>query len=265
MRKFLPIYIFLLFGVITLQAQEREPISVSLSNPGQEGFLNVSSHNGQINVSTHNRQEVEIILVKAEKTDKPKGNKRGLKRIAKQDLDVNISEDDNSVYINSSQNSRIDMRIRVPQNFSLKINTHHNGDIKVEGISGTIETQAHHGGIRLIDVSGSVIANTHHGAVIANLQQIDENTPMAFTTYHGDVDVSFPTSLSGKLKMKSSKGEIYTDFDIEPIKTEIEMTQRGSRKEIKLEGWTHGKIGAGEAEMTFKTYHGDVVIRKNKN
>lgn len=264
MRKIISISItLLLLTCAALQAQQREPITMPLSNPGQRGFLTANTHNGQIEVSTHAKQEVEVILITKEKNKEGKGNKRGLKRIAKQDLDVSISEDDNRVYINSTQNSRIDMKIKVPENFSLKLNTHHNGEINVSGVNGAIEAQAHHGGIQLKDVSGSVVANTHHGAVIVNLNQIDTGTPMAFTTYHGDVDISFPPSMNGLLKMKSSKGEIYTDFEIDPIKTKIETTTKGSRKEIKLEGWTHGKIGSGGQEMTFKTYHGDVVIRKN--
>lgn len=266
MRKLYSIStIICLFLSLGLNAQEREPITVPLSNPGQKGTLKVDTHNGQISVTTHSKQEVEVILIKASKNKEPKGNKRGLKRIAKQDLDVTISEDNNRVSIDSDQNSRIDMKIKLPENFSVKITTHHNGDIEINGVTGEIEAQAHHGGIRLEDVSGSVVANTHHGSVIVNLLQIDNSTPMAFTTYHGDVDISFPASLTGTLKMKSSKGEIYTDFDIVPLKTKIETVTRGTRKEIKLEGWTHGECGGGGEEMTFKTYHGDVIIRKNKN
>ena len=263
MRQTFTIILILLVG-ISLQAQQREPLTVPLSNPGQSGYLKVKTHSGQVDISTHNKQEVEVILIDKErsKSDK-KGNRSGLKRIIKQDLDVSISEDNNEVNINSTQNSQVNMKIKVPENFSLNITTHHNGDITVSGVKGTIETQAHHGGIRLEDVAGSVIANTHHGAVVVNLANVYDDTPMAFTTYHGDVDISFPPDLSAMLKMKSSKGDIYTDFDFEVQKPKIETTTNGSRKEIKLEGWTYGKIGSGGEEMTFKTYHGDVIIRKN--
>lgn len=252
-----------LFTSMTLNAQQRDPIQVPLSNPGQQGFLSVNVHNGQIDVTTHNKSEVEVILKDRDNKGKNKQSRSGLRRIEKQNLDISISEDDNEVMINSSQNSQVDLEIKVPANFSVSLSTHHNGGVYLNGIEGEIEVQSHHGGIKMEDVSGSVVANTHHGAIVVSMRSVDSNTPMAFTTYHGDVDVSFPASLSGKLKMKSSKGDIYTDFDFEAMKPKVLTTTKGSKREIKLEGWTHGQIGSGGEEMTFKTYHGDVIIRKN--
>lgn len=263
MRQTYTILLILIVG-FSLQAQQRDPLVVPLSNPGQSGYLSINTQNGQVDITTHNKQEVEVTLIDKDRGENErKGNRSGLKRIVKQDLDVTISEDNNEVYINSSQNSQINMKIKVPENFSLEILTHHNGEITVAGVKGNIEAQAHHGGIQLDNVAGSVIANTHHGEVIVKLSSVYDDTPMAFTTYHGDVDISFPASLSAMLKMKSSKGDIYTDFDFEAMKPKIETITNGSRKEIKLEGWTYGKIGSGGEEMTFKTYHGDVIIRKN--
>lgn len=253
---------FLLIS-ISLDAQRRDPIEVPLSNPNKAGMLNVKVQNGAINVSTHNKSNVEVILNEKEGDSSRNKNRSGLKRIMKQGLDVTISEDNNDVKIVSSQNSRIDIDIKVPANFSLFLSAHHNGDVYVNGTNGKIEVQSHHGGIKMEDVSGSVIANTHHGAIVVTMSDVTANTPMAFTTYHGDVDVSFPANLGGKLKMKSSKGDIYTDFDFEPLKPKVTTTSRGSKKEIKLEGWTYGQIGSGGDELTFKTYHGDVIIRKN--
>ena len=86
---------------------------------------------------------------------------------------------------------------------------------------------------------------------------------MAFSTYHGDVDITFPPSITGDVKMKSSKGEIFTDFDISLKKPEMEKnTKKNGAKEIKLSGWTRGTIGSGGPELMFTTYHGDIVIRK---
>ena len=245
-------------------AQQRDPIQIPLSNPSQEGLLSVSVHNGNVNVTTHDKNEVELTLIdKVSKNNNSRQNRSGLRRIEKQNVNVSISEDDNEVKISRSENSQIDMHIKVPRNFSLYISSHHNGDVFVNGTNGEIEVETHHGGIKMEDVSGSVIANTHHGAIVVTMREINSANPMAFTTYHGDVDVSFPANLSGRLKMKSSKGDIYTDFDFESVKPKVIYTSNGSKKEIKLEGWTYGQLGSGSEELTFKTYHGDVIIRKN--
>lgn len=253
---------FCISSCLSLQAQNRDPIQIPLSSPGQNGILKVNIHNGAINVSTHSKSDVEIVLKDID-TKSKENSRSGLRRIEKQDLDVTISEEDNEIKITRSQNSQVDMDIKVPKNFSVFLSTHHNGDVYLRGMNGKIEVQSHHGEIKMTDVSGSVIANTHHGDIMVSMIETYSNTPMAFTTYHGDVDITFPADLNGKLKMKSSKGDIYTDFDFEAIKPKVTTTTKGSKREIKLEGWTYGQIGSGGDELTFKTYHGDVIIRKN--
>jgi len=253
----------LLLTSISLSAQQREPIVIPLSNPGQNGVLTVNVHNGAISVTTHDKDEVELIMNDKGGKSRKSRNLSSLRRIEKQNVNVSISEDDNQVKITRSENSHMDMALKVPKNFSLFLNTHHNGNVYVNGTNGQIEVQSHHGGIKIEDVSGSVIANTHHGAIIVTMQAINSDAPMAFTTYHGDVDVSFPANLSGKLKMKSSKGDMYTDFEFEEMKPKVTTTNKGSKREIKLEGWTYGQLGNGGNELTFKTYHGDVIIRMN--
>jgi len=246
-----------------MQAQTREPIQIPLSNPEQDGLLRVNIHNGAISITTHNKNEVVLIMHEKKNEGSNKKSRSGLRRIEKQNVDVNITEDNNEINVTSSQNSRIDLDLKVPKNFSLFLSTHHSGDVYVNGVNGTMEVRSHHGGIKMEEVSGSVIADTHHGAIEVTMQEINPNAPMAFTTYHGDVDISFPEDLTGTLKMKSSKGDIYTDFDFKASKPKVLTTKKGSKREIKLEGWTYGQIGSSQEELTFKTYHGDVIIRQN--
>lgn len=261
--KYFSLTIFICISLVA-NGQVGESINIPLSNPGQNGSLHIKSQSGRINVSTHDQNDIEVLIDEGNSRNKTNRlTQSGLKRIAKRNLDVTITEEDNEVYIESQQSNQTNITVKVPKNFSLKLGTHHNGDISVEGVNGEIEVEAHHGGIRLTDVSGSVVANTHHGAIICNLISITADTPMSFTTYHGNVDISFPANLTGKLKMKSSKGDIYTDFDFTPIKPKINYSTNGNKKEIKLEGWTYAQIGSGNEEFTFKTYHGDVIIRQN--
>ncbi|MEM9887567.1 MAG: hypothetical protein AAF849_16855 [Bacteroidota bacterium] len=61
--------------------------------------------------------------------------------------------------------------MKVPENFSLTINTHHNGDIKVSKVNGAFELSGHHGSIELQEVKGSAIVDTHHGDVIIRKEE----------------------------------------------------------------------------------------------
>ncbi len=266
--KILYLYILaplLVINVVQLQGQHSETISVVLSDPDDEGTLLLYNHNGTITVEGQNRSDVEVVI-KSKKESRKKASKRaGLKIIPKSAMGVSILEEDNEIHISTSNNDMRDFLIRVPLNFSLQLSTHHNGRIYVSNVVGEHEIESHHGDIELQEVGGSVIADTHHGEIEVSMTRVYTDAPMAFTTYHGDVDVSFPTSTNAILKLKSGKGDIYTDFDLEIVDQDIEKSSKNGIKKIKLGGWTKGKIGSGGPELLMDTYHGDVIIRKTKN
>ncbi len=261
------LYITLFFSLLCAigYSQSGEQISVPLTDPSVPGELKIYNHNGTIEIIGYNGSTVEIEIDAKDGGDKKsnKPSRRGLKRIPNRSMGVSISEEDNRVQISASNNNHKDYRIKVPKNFSLQVSTHHNGQIDISNVEGTLELNAHHGGIELENVAGAVIADTHHGTIKVTFTEIYDDYPMAFTTYHGDVDISFPAGLNADLKMKSGKGDIYTDFDLDVSNPEVEKSSKGSRKEIKVGGWTRGKVGSGGADMRFDTYHGDVIIRKN--
>ena len=89
---------------------------------------------------------------------------------------------------------------------------------------------------------------------------------MAFSTLNGNVDVALPVNTKTNLRMKSDRGNVYSDFDIDidrsGSKTERD-TQNGLYK-LKLEDWIIGKINGGGAELLAKNMTGNIFIRKVK-
>ena len=86
---------------------------------------------------------------------------------------------------------------------------------------------------------------------------------MAFSSLNGDLDVTFPKSLKANVKLRTDMGEILTDFDmvVSPQKTLVETNENSDTYKVKLEQWVQGKINGGGAEMLFKTWNGDILIR----
>jgi len=258
----------MLLGILLLghlvTAQKGESISVPLSEPGQAGTLLLYNHNGPVAIEGYNGNTVEVFVTsKGSKSYNKKKNKRdGLKVIPRNALGVSIVEDNNEVHISSTSNEKKSYKIRVPRDFSLQIGTHHDGDIYVKNVVGVLECNAHHSSIILENVGGSVIADTHHGEIEVTMTEIHKEEPMAFTTYHGDIEITFPTNIGAILKMKSGKGEIYTDYEIEMFDQEVERSNDRGIKKIKLGGWTKGRVGDGGPQLLMDTYHGDIIIRK---
>jgi hypothetical protein len=260
-------------GFSFLQSEdEKEQLIVHLTNPAKPGKLTVGLINGDIHVIGYDGKDVIIDAVQENnsKTNHRKGNanKEGMKRITPNDgFEITAEEDNNNVSVETDGvNKIINLTIKVPKRFSLKLNTVNHGEIIVENVSGNFELGNVNGAIKMKNVSGSALANTINGDLTANFNEITAGTPMAFTTLNGDVDITLPPIAKANVKMLSEMGEIYSDFEIDIDKSSSKI-QRSSEKgvyKIQKDKWTYGKINGGGAEILMKNMHGDLNIRKGK-
>lgn len=276
---------------LNAQSQEREQLTVPLSDPTKEGKLHVGLVTGSIKVIGYDGKDIvidAIANVKPEKSSKGRGNMNvdlnvninddkgrggkadGMKKISSNDgFEIIAKEKNNMVNVSTDKvNSKIDLTIKVPRKTSLKLSTVNNGDIYVENVSGNLEISNVNGEITMKNVSGSVLANTINQDITVNFTNITADTPMAFTTLNGDVDVTFPANIKANLKLKTERGEIYSDFDIDVDKTPTKVTQTTDKEKglykITKDDWTAGKINAGGAEIMMKTMNGSIYVRKIK-
>ena len=260
-----------------------DDITVPLSKPNEPCVVKASLHYGGITVQGYSGKEViintQVISRKQDDDDEDEEDYRkskGLKRLLNLSMDLTVEEEDNVVKVRSSHSQRtIKLVIKVPYRTSLYLSCHHNGDIVVDNVNGEIEARNHHNSITLTKITGTVIAHTHHGEIKVVFSKLSPDKSMSFSTYHGDIDVTIPSNTKANLKMKSDRGEIYTDFNIQLKKMPPEMqkeTARGSRPPrkprgkfyVRIEKGVYGSINGGGPGMFFKTYHGNIYIRKGK-
>ncbi|MBO2009830.1 DUF4097 family beta strand repeat protein [Siccationidurans soli] len=265
--------VFLLLGTaLPGRAQDatKEQLTVALSAPGKPGSLEVSLVHGSIQVTSYSGKDVVI-----DATARPSKNRTatpalatGLRRIpAGNSLNLTAEEKNNHVEISTeSWKGPIDLAIKVPRNFSLKVSTVNEGDISVENVAGELEVTNVNGDIKLLQVAGSAVANTVNGDLIATFASITAGAPMAFSTLNGKVDVTLPASASAALKMKSERGSVYSDFDVALSKGQPKVTRSAQNgvSRLSTDDWTYGKINGGGAEVTMKTFNGNIYLRKAK-
>ncbi len=254
----------LFFIVVSSTAQEQ--ISVPLSKPNSPVTLKMGIINGSITITGHQTKEVIVIGTKrVSKSRKNKPNKYGLKKVSNNSMEFSAEEYDNTVRVKSSHASTVDFEIKVPINTSLKVSTINRGFIEVSNINGAIEVSNTNGRITLKDVSGSVSADTVNGDVVANLLKVTPNTPMAFSNLNGKIDITLPKSIKATVKIKSDRGDIFTDFDLKSKPQKAKVTKgKASKKgvyKVKVENWITAAINGGGPEISFKTFNGDVVLR----
>ncbi len=267
------VWVFCAIGVLSAQSKEIDLFTVPLSSPGSPGKLEVGQISGSIHVVGYEGQEVMVKATIREgkercgdcgKKDKNKSGKTGMKKISASSLNISAEEEDNVVQIqNELWNKKTDLSIKVPANFALELKTINNGDITVEGVNGEMEISNVNGHITLEAVSGSVVANTTNGELKVSFESITNGKDMAFSSFNGDVEVTFPKSLKANVKAKSDMGDVYTDFDMAVSKNEpqVDRGKSSGKYKVKIEQWIRGTINGGGPEMLFKTFNGDIMIK----
>ncbi|GMN11625.1 DUF4097 family beta strand repeat-containing protein [Croceitalea sp. MTPC9] len=256
---------FLAVCISSAQEKKIDLFTIPLSNPNSPGVLSVDQISGSINVVAYSGKEV-IVKATVHENDKDCDDcgKKGMKKISGSSLNISAEENDNVVRIhNELWNNKTDFDIKVPVNFSLKLETVNNGDIYVEGVNGEMEISNVNGEITLKDISGSASANTTNGELKVNFNSIANGADMAFSSFNGNVEVTFPSSLKANVKAKSDMGDVYTDFDmnISENKPDVDRSSNRGSYKVKVEQWVKGKINGGGPEMLFKTFNGDIIIK----
>ena len=260
----------IIFCITNLFAQTNgaEQLKVPLSSPGKQYTLNVDLVNGSIKVSSYAGSEILIDVKSKGKREISDDGPSGMKRISpKNSFDITAKEDNNVVTVeNNDVNKAVELTLKVPQNVKLKLSTINNGEIEVENVQGELEINNVNGAIKCTGINGSVVASTVNGNVITTFTAVNDKAPMAFTTLNGNVDVSFPTNAKNNVKLKSERGEIFTDFDIDIDKTEpkTETKKEAGMYQLKLDDWIIGKINGGGPEVLMTNMNGNIYVRKTK-
>ena len=245
--------------------QETQDMEIPLSKPGERGVLSVEAHNGRITIKGYDGPTVKVKLIKYGKKVSNNSSSGGLRRIGGGSFNVEAQEYDNIVKIESeSWGNRVDFEIEVPKNFDIRAESYNNGHIWIEGVEGLLEVESYNGPITLKEIKGAASASTYNGAIKVEFLDLKPDTPMAFSTYNGDVDMTLPTGSKISAKMKTNR-DIYTDFNeftLSENKPRRSENRRG-RYSIKFEDWTIGKVNGGGPEVMMKTTNGNIYIRKN--
>jgi DUF4097 and DUF4098 domain-containing protein YvlB len=240
-------------------------LSVPLSDAARPALVKASLVNGSITVKAYEGKEV-VVEARARNRERDR-EEGGLHRLAISATGLSVDEENNEVRIETESYARpIDLTISVPAHTSLHLNAVNNGDIVVTGVDGELDVNDVNGSVTLNNVSGSVIAHALNGKVVATIARVNQK-PMAFSSLNGDIDVTFPADLKANVSIKSDRGDVFSDFDVQlqagPIQQQVEDDRRhGGRYRVKIDKTVHGTINGGGPEIQFTNFQGGIYIRK---
>jgi hypothetical protein len=251
----------------TLVVAQFQEVSVPLSDMSKRGKLVVDIKMGPVKVTGSARKDV-LVKYKSEDGEELgfEEARDGLKRISGGFAGIEVSEKNNEVYVTSkSWTKSIVLEIEVPRQMDLKIGAYNAGDIHISNVEGDITLKSFNGDIEAMDISGSLVANTYAGDLKATFKSVKPDTPLSFTTYAGDIDLSFPSTIKANFKMHTEMGEVYTGFDMNLSQPEVKTEKQngGVMQRTFVDEWITGKVNGGGPEVTMKNFTGDIYIRKN--
>jgi len=243
-------------------------VPVTLSDPSHPALVKASLVNGGITVKAYDGKEV-IVEARARNRDRDSARSdSNMKRIIVSSTGLSVEEENNEVRINTDSYMRpIDLTISVPVHTSLKLRAVNSGDIVVSGVDGELDVNDVNGSVTLNNVSGSAVAHALNGRLLATFTRVSPQKPMAFSSLNGDIDVTFPADLKANLSLKSDRGEILTDFDVQvqsaPVQQSVEDGRpHGGKYLVKVDKTVHGTINGGGPEYQFTNFNGGIYIRK---
>jgi len=246
-------------------AQSSGELPIPLSDPAKRGKLKAHLNYGSITVKGTARKDVLVKYSSIGEQTASNHTKDGLKRISGGTLDLEVSENNNNVKLQSgSWNNKMDLVIEVPMGFDVKVSSYNDGDIQVSNVDGEVEVTSYNGTIKADKISGSVVATTYNGEINVSFDRIREGVPMSFSTYNGDIDITFPASIKATFKMKTEQGEILSGFDMNVVENspiQKKDSKSGTYK-VVIDQWVKGEVNGGGPEISMRNYNGDVIIRK---
>jgi len=264
----------LLIAIAALAAAQ-DKVTVPLSNPSQPATLKAHLIFGSITVTAGSGSQVVI-----ESQEGARGRERGrnrdrdgnippgMHRIDAGAHGFNVEEDHNVVtVIPDLGGQNMNLVIQVPANTSVELKAVNGGHIDVTGLNGDLDVENVNGPVTLTNVSGSVSAHTVNGNLTVGLDRVTPDKPMSFSSLNGKVDVTLPADTKARLRLKTTFGAVYSDFD---VKTEPDTSKpvvedgrgQGGKYRIRMDRGVYGSINGGGPEYSFQTMSGSILIHK---
>jgi DUF4097 and DUF4098 domain-containing protein YvlB len=222
--------------------------------------------NGGITIKGYDGKEV-VVEARARNRESARSDST-MKRIPVSGTGLSVEEENNEVRISTDSFMRaVDLSISVPIHTSLKLSAVNSGDIVVTGVDGELDVNDVNGSVTLNNVSGSAVAHALNGRLLATFSRVNPQKPMAFSSLNGDIDVTFPADLKANLSLKSDRGEIFSDFDVQvqastPQQIVEDGRGHGGKYLVKIDKAVHATINGGGPELQFTNFNGGIYIRK---
>jgi len=273
--------IAMLTSSMQMASAAEKSYSLPLSKPGEPVSIDIEIYRGSVTLVGYKGDVIEISAKTSTFSGKDKDLKKvkgranknnssrsteGLKSVKSQGMRLEIEERNNEVEISSEvSNQHVDLIIKIPQRSSLEVDLYKGGDIKVEGISGSLELESYEGMIIAKDISGPIVAETAGTDIVVSFSDFTKKSPSSLTSHMGNVDITLAKTIAANVNVQTYQGEIFSGLDKDfTVVDDIKKNKKGKKQAVVLGGLMQAKVNGGGQELSLISYSGNLYIRKAK-
>ena len=222
-----------------------------------DGRISLSNVNGDIHIAGVPGNQVHIIATK--KAD----NQKYLDSI---EIEIDAAHDflrietrhpdgGNGWFHWGDRNNRsgsVSSDLTVPVNAQLDAVETVNGDIKVIGVKGSVNSETVNGRISLEGLEGDARLDTVNGSIDARFDVLGTGQRVSADAVNGRIVLRLPENASAQIHVETLNGGIDADdFGLKPEKGYVGRD-------------LDGRLGDGEARINVDTVNGSVTIKRNR-
>jgi len=211
------------------------------------GTLTVRESNGTIRVSPGTGDKIEVVATRISRASTEEAAKADLKEYS-----IGETSTPDAVELDSSTRAlqmilhgsrRVDYDIKVPAGLNVNLKTA-NGQIDVQGVTGTLTIEATNGEIEAINLGGAADVTAVNGSVKLSFAKIHDAGVRCKTT-NGRIEVTLPAEAKATIAARVLHGEIQAENltldKTEDTRQRLNATVGGGGPEIRLET-TNGEV-----------------------
>lgn len=150
---------------------------------------------------------------------------------------------------------RRNLRLVLPDGIELHLDGGEIGAVQIDGISSEIVVITNLGDITMSNVTGPIVAHSTGGAIEISFVRMYQDSPSSISTSLGIIDVSIPANTAADVKLKSTMGTVYSNFN-------LETPREDGRQIIGDNSNVEGKLNNGGVSISMKSSAGNIYFRK---
>ena len=239
-----------------------ETLNLTFPDSDRRGKLVIDINRGFVEVIGHDKSEVIIEILNPPSSARKQGESELQAKFAP-NYDLDTDKANNVIKLDTyNQDYVLNMRVRVPRETDLDLDTYYDGYLQVKNVSGHIKTRSQNCDIRLLDISGSATAFGYNGIFTIRFKEVASDARLDFESYNGDVNLTLPTPISATTAISTGKGTYFSAFDIESISKNERPVADFPKIGDNVSEYQFGTINGGGIPIRIESKKGKIVVRK---